>query len=67
MGLVVLVKKMSVLIYFLLQNTNLVSVLSKICPNFTGHVWQDWHISRTLFIYIYVYDFIGCSVHVCEN
>ena len=33
MGLVVLVKKMSVLINFLLQNTNLVSVLSKICPN----------------------------------
>jgi hypothetical protein len=34
MGLVVLVKKMSVLINFLLQTTNLVSVLSKICPNF---------------------------------
>jgi hypothetical protein len=48
MGLVVLVKKMSVLINFLLQNTNLVSVLIKICPNFAGHVWQDWHISRTL-------------------
>jgi hypothetical protein len=30
---------MSVLINFLLQN--LVSVLSKICPNFAGHVWQD--------------------------
>ena len=30
MGLVVLVKKMSVLINFLLQNTNLVSVLGKI-------------------------------------
>jgi hypothetical protein len=29
---------MSVLINFLLQNTNLVSVLSKICPNFAGHV-----------------------------
>ena len=38
MGLVVLVKKMSVLINFLLQNTNLVSVLSKICPNVAGHV-----------------------------
>ena len=38
MGLVVLVKKMSVLINFLLQNTNLVSVLSKTCPNFGGHV-----------------------------
>ena len=38
MGLVVLVKKMSVLINFLLQNTILVSVLSKICPNFAGHV-----------------------------
>ena len=48
MGLVVLVKKMTILINFLLQNTNLVSVLSKICPNFAGHVWQDWHISRTL-------------------
>ena len=48
MGLVVLVKKMSVLINFLLQNTNLVSVPSKICPNFAGHVWQDWHISQTL-------------------
>jgi hypothetical protein len=42
------IKKMSVLNNFLLQNINLVSVLSKICPNFTGHVWQDWHISRTL-------------------
>ena len=38
MGLVVLVKKKSVLINFLLQNTNLVSVLSKICPNFAGRV-----------------------------
>jgi len=38
MGLVVLVKKMSVHINFLLQNTNLVSVLNKICPNFAGHV-----------------------------
>ena len=37
-GLVVLVKKMSVLINFPLQNTNLVSFLSKICPNFAGHV-----------------------------
>ena len=37
--LVVLVKKMSVLINFLMQNTctNLVSVPSKICPNFAGH------------------------------
>ena len=34
MGLVVLVKKMSVLINFLLQNTNLVSVLSKNLPKF---------------------------------
>jgi hypothetical protein len=47
-GLVVLVKRMSVLINFLLQNTKLVSVLGKICPNFAGHVWQDWHKSRTL-------------------
>jgi hypothetical protein len=47
MGLVVLVKKMSVLINFLLQNTNLVSVLSKIWPNCAGHVWQDWRILRT--------------------
>ena len=33
-------EKVSVLINFLLQNTNqnLVSVLSKICPNFAGHV-----------------------------
>jgi len=38
MSLVVLVKKMSVLINFLLQNTNLVSVLIEICPNFAGHV-----------------------------
>jgi len=38
MGLVVLVKKMSVLINFLLQNTNLVLVLSKICPDFADHV-----------------------------
>ena len=42
MGLVVLVKIMSVLINFLLQNTNLVSVLIKICPNYDGHIWQDW-------------------------
>ena len=35
MSLVVLVKKMSVLINILLQNINLVSVLSKICPNLT--------------------------------
>ena len=41
MGLVVLVKIMSVLINFLLQNTNLVSVLIKICPNFAGHISQD--------------------------
>ena len=47
-GLVVLEKRMSVLINFLLQNTNLVSVIGKICPNFAGHVCQDWHISRTL-------------------
>jgi hypothetical protein len=46
--LVVLVKKMSVLINFLLQKTNLVSVLNKICPNFAGHVWQDWHMSWIL-------------------
>jgi hypothetical protein len=54
MGLVVLVKKVTVLINFLLQNTdqNFVSVLSKICPNFVGHVWQDWHISRTLLYYL---------------
>ena len=38
----------SVLINFLLQNTNLVSVFGKICPSFAGHVWQDRHISRTL-------------------
>jgi hypothetical protein len=42
MGLVVLAKNMSVLINFLLQNTNFVSVLIKICPNFAGHIWQDW-------------------------
>ena len=48
MGLVVLVKKMSVLINFPLQNTNLVSFLSKICPNFGGHVWQNWKISWIL-------------------
>jgi len=29
-------KKMSVLLNFLMQNTNLVSVLSKICSNFYG-------------------------------
>jgi hypothetical protein len=38
MGLVVLVKKMSVLVNFLLKNTNLLSVLSKICQNSAGHV-----------------------------
>ena len=31
-------EKMSVLINFLLQNTYLVSVLSKICPYFVGHI-----------------------------
>ena len=36
MGLVVLMKKMSV--NLLLQNTNLVSVLRKFYPNFAGHV-----------------------------
>ena len=54
MGLVILVKKMSVLINFLLQNTNLVSVLSKICLNFAGNVWQDWHISWTLFVVFFM-------------
>jgi hypothetical protein len=43
-------EKMSVLINFLLQNTNFMSVLSKICPNFVGHVWQDWQISRNLWL-----------------
>ena len=38
MCLMVLMKKISVLINFLLQNTNLVSVLSKICLHFAGHV-----------------------------
>ena len=42
-GLVVLMKKMSV-INFLLQNINLVSV-----QNFAGHVWQDWRISWNLY------------------
>jgi hypothetical protein len=56
MGLVVLVKKkMSVLIHFLLQNTYLVSALGKIFPYFAGHVWLDWWISWTL-IDTYVWD-----------
>ena len=38
MGFVVLLKKMTVLINFLLQNTNFVSVLCKICQNFAGNV-----------------------------
>ena len=38
MDLVVLMKKMSVFINFLMQNTKLVSVLSKIYPNFADHV-----------------------------
>jgi hypothetical protein len=35
---------MSVLINFLLQNTNLVSVLwlCKICPSFAGHILNGW-------------------------
>jgi hypothetical protein len=41
MGLVVLVNKMSVLINFLLQNTNLVLVLGEISPDFAGRAWQD--------------------------
>ena len=45
-GLVALVKKISVLINFLLQNTNL-------CPNFANHDWQDWWIPRTLIIINY--------------
>jgi hypothetical protein len=32
-------EKKSVLINFLLQNTNLVSVLGKISSDFAGHVW----------------------------
>ena len=51
---------MSVLINFLLQNTNLVSILSKICPNFAGHDWQDWHISQNLLIYIALKWSIPC-------
>jgi hypothetical protein len=43
-------KKMSVLINILLQNINRVSVLSKICPNFVGHVWLEWRISWTLLL-----------------
>jgi hypothetical protein len=31
-------KNMVVLNNFLLQNTNLVSILSKICPTFAGHI-----------------------------
>jgi len=31
----------------------LVSVLSKICTNFSGHVWQDWQISWTLLLAIF--------------
>jgi hypothetical protein len=42
MGLVVLVKKMSVHINFLLQNTNLVSVLNKICHNYFVLLIVDW-------------------------
>ena len=42
--------KMAVLINFLLQNINLVSVLSKIYPKFAGHVKQEWQISWTLFL-----------------
>ena len=38
MILVVLVKKMSVLMNFLMQNANLVAVLSKTYPNCAGHV-----------------------------
>ena len=41
-------EEMSVLINFLLQNTNLVSVLSQIFTNFASHVWQDWQILWTL-------------------
>ena len=48
-------EKMSVVINFLLQNTNLVSVLSKICINFAAHVWQDWPISWTLIFHSYIY------------
>ena len=50
MGFVVLVKRCQSFIIFYSQNTNLVSVLSKICPNFAGRDWQDWWISRTLII-----------------
>jgi hypothetical protein len=46
MGLVVLVKIMSVLINFLLQNTNHLSVLIKFFPNFAGHIWQDWQFHK---------------------
>jgi hypothetical protein len=46
MSLVVLVKKMSVLINFLTQNTNLVSVLTKICPNLGGVTIQCNRLSH---------------------
>jgi hypothetical protein len=39
-----------------LQNINLVSV-SKICPNFAGHAWQDRQISWTSEILFFVYRY----------
>ena len=65
--LVVLVKKMSDLINFLMQNTNLVSVLSKICPNFTGHVWQDWKIWQTLVGDILIYPQVHANLRLFLN
>ena len=48
-------KKISVLINFLLQNTNLVSVIIKICPNFAGHIWQDWQFRELWYMYLSEY------------
>lgn len=44
------------LINFLLQNINIVSVLSKIWPDVAGHIWQDWTISRILTFWLFFMD-----------
>ena len=59
-GLVALVKKMSVLINFLLQNYQ--SCVSPL-QTFATHVWQDGQILRTLIIINYIQSFASKSTH----
>jgi hypothetical protein len=56
-GLVILVKRMSVLVNFLLQNTKLVSVLGQICPNFAG--LSQLTVLKNFFFFNFYLGYIG--------